>query len=123
MSGLNITITGALFILTIATGVWLSHAGKPLNIILVTIHKLIAVATAVFIGILINGVIKNIKTDVLIIILFVVTGLSIIALFATGAFLSQGKQPVNVALLVIHNVATLLGVAGASILIYFLLKK
>lgn len=45
------TIPGIVFLLTLASGFWLSRGGKPLNGVIFNIHKLIAlgavVATAV----------------------------------------------------------------------------
>ncbi len=45
-------ITLAVFFLAIfGSGYWLGHLGKPFNVILFTVHKLIALAAAVFIGV------------------------------------------------------------------------
>jgi hypothetical protein len=40
-----------LFLLTLVFGFWLSHAGKPYNGMLFNVHKLIALACVVFLGI------------------------------------------------------------------------
>jgi hypothetical protein len=43
----KIIICGLLFLLTLASGVWVSHSGKPINVVIFTIHKLIALATVI----------------------------------------------------------------------------
>ncbi len=44
----RIIVTGVLFGLTLAFGVWLSQAGKPYNPVLFNIHKLTALAAVIF---------------------------------------------------------------------------
>jgi hypothetical protein len=41
---------GVFFVAVFASGFWLSQTGRPLNDIILTIHKLISVAALVFLG-------------------------------------------------------------------------
>lgn len=96
-----------IFILTLAFGFWLSSAGKPYNGILFNVHKLIALATVIVTAIKILDIVKGVEIQFLPMILLVVTGLCIVALFATGALMSIGKLNFEVALTV-HWVAPIL---------------
>ena len=40
-------LPGIAFLLTTGTGIWLSQLGKPLNGVLFTVHKLVAVAAVI----------------------------------------------------------------------------
>ena len=80
-----------LFVLTIASAVWLSSSGKPLNTAIFNVHKLVALGLVVITAIQIYGLLKNVAAQPLIIILLVLAGLCVVALFATGALMSTGK--------------------------------
>ena len=111
--------TGFLFILTIGTGIWLSNSGKPLNTLIFTIHKLIALASAVFTAIFIINLLRNVKVETLLLALIVLSALFIIVLFVSGALLSTGK-PASKIILTIHAVVPILAVITLSLTIYLL---
>ena len=50
----KLVVAGILFLFTLISGVIVSHSSRPLNIGLVTLHKLIAVGTAVLVGMAVN---------------------------------------------------------------------
>jgi len=110
---------GIIFLLTLASGVWLSNSGKPLNTILFTLHKLIALAAVVVTAIQVYGILKNTEIQGLLVALMVLTGVCVLALFATGALMSQAK-PVRGILLTIHQVAPFLAVISMAVTIYLL---
>jgi hypothetical protein len=110
---------GIIFILTLAAGVWLSHSGRPLNTIIITIHKLIALAAVVVTAIQVYGLLKNTEIQTLLILLMTLTGLCVVALFATGALLSAVK-PVSDKLLTIHKAAPFLAVISMAATVYLL---
>lgn len=118
---LRIVVIGLLFLFTIVTGVWLSNSGKPLNTIIFTIHKLIALATVIFTAIVIHNLLNKVGIENGILILFMVTGLFVLTLFISGALLSFGK-PVNNILLTIHKVIPILTVIFTAVIIYLLVK-
>ena len=108
---------GILFLLTLVSGFWLSSAGKPLNNIIFTIHKLIALAVVITIIIQLYNLHKVTDVHTLILLLIVFTGLCVVTLFATGAFMSVGKMNYAV-LLTIHRVAPVLAVISMGAAIY-----
>lgn len=110
---------GIIFLLTLASGVWLSNSGKPLNTVLFNFHKLIALATVIITAIQIFEILKNTEIQVLLITLIIFTGLCVLALFISGALLGLGK-PVNNILIAIHKVAPFLAAISMAITIYLL---
>jgi hypothetical protein len=113
-------VAGLLLLFTLASGVWLSHAGKPLNMVIFTIHKLIALASVIIIVVNIYHLYRavDIRTPIaLAVIAF--TGLLFIALFITGALLSRGN-PLPEAVVRIHQVAPLLALIFSAVTMYLL---
>lgn len=49
--GLNYLNLGAFFLLIFLSGFWLSRAGKPHAMALVTVHKLIGLAAGIYLGV------------------------------------------------------------------------
>ncbi|HCS38771.1 MAG TPA: hypothetical protein DIW44_04200 [Anaerolineaceae bacterium] len=110
-----------LFVLTLAAGFWVSKTGKPYNTGTFTLHKLLALAAVVFVTIAITDVLKTTHAQPLVIVLVVLAGLSVIALFGTGALMSIQKTVSSIWLFV-HRVAPFL-LAGSSISAILLLIK
>lgn len=113
----KIILPGLLFLFTLGSGFWLSHSGKPLNSVIFTIHKLIALATVVFTVSLIYGLLKTIDPKIAVLTLMVVSGLLVVALFVTGALLSTGK-PANNLVLTTHKIAPYLAAIATAATIY-----
>lgn len=113
----NIITAGALYAASVALGIWLSRRGRPFAVWLSALHKLISLASAVFMALAVYGdqglFWKGAMPAVL-------SGLSlslVIELIVTGAILS-GKTP-NKVLKTVHAVSTVLVAAllgGALIL-------
>lgn len=100
-------IPAIVFVLTIASAVWLSSSGKPLNTAIFNAHKLIALGLVVIIAIQVYGLLKNVAVQPFIIGLLVLAGLCVVALFATGALMSIGKvtyEPMRI----VHIIAAVL---------------
>lgn len=111
-------LPGGLFILTLASGLWVSHSGRPLSTVLITLHKLIALGSVVTLGIQFGRLMK-IATPTLAVAMLAIAVVSALALFATGALLSQAR-PAALFILRIHQVAPLvLLVSIAASLILF----
>jgi hypothetical protein len=108
-----------IFLLTLAFGVWLSKIGKPLNTVIFTAHKLIALAAVIFTGITIYSLIKNLEIHFFIIALIIAVGLCIVALFASGTVLSLDMPTQNIPL-IIHRIAPLLAVVCMAMTIYLI---
>ena len=118
----KIIIIGLLFLFTIVSGVWLSNSGKPLNTIIFTIHKLIALAAVIFTAIVIHNLLNIVGVENVILILIMVTGLFVLTLFLSGALLSLGKT-VNDILLTIHKVITILTVISIAVIMYLFVSR
>jgi len=110
---------GGLFILSLASGAWLSHLGKPINILIVTIHKLISLGTVLFTGLAIYHLSRTADLSSSELSAIVVTGLLFLFLFITGALLSTGK-PVNKVISLIRKIAPLLSVISTAVTIFLL---
>lgn len=92
------------FLLTIVFGFWLSKLGKPYRGALFTIHKLLALGAVVAAGVQMFRNLERTGTQVTLIILLVVAVVCVIALFASGALMSQDKLDYNL-LRTIHRLA------------------
>jgi hypothetical protein len=112
-------IPGIALLLTLAFGLWVSNAGKPYNGILFNIHKLIALGAVVLAIIQLTQTLKGTDSLVLIIVLLVLAGLSVIALFATGALMSMEKLSYTLTL-TIHRVASVVIVLSMTPVVYLL---
>lgn len=110
-----------LFILTVAAGFWVSKTGKPYHTGIFTLHKLLALAAVVLAAIVIVGLLKTAPMQSVVIMLLVLAGLSVLALFATGALMSIQKTVAS-AWLLIHRVAPFV-LAGSSVSAILLLAK
>jgi len=110
---------GVLFVLTVASGIWVSRAGRPLNAAILTVHKLIALATVILLVFVIKGMSKGMPMTGVVITMIVVTAVFFLGLFATGVILSFDKL-VNKLILGIHAVMPLLAAASAFASVYLL---
>ena len=113
-------LPGIAFVLTLAFGFWVSHLGRPYNGLLFNVHKLIALGAVIATIVQLTKVLKNANALVLIIVLLVVAALCVIALFASGAFLSIGNVDYGL-MLTVHRIAPVLLVT-AMICIFITLK-
>lgn len=109
----KIALCGLLLLLTLVSGVWLSHSGKPFNGLIFTAHKLIALATVIFLGVYIYHRARALDPNTLVLSNIVVAGLLFLALFVSGALLSIGK-PAPAVILKIHQVAPLLALVSSA---------
>jgi len=82
---------GVAFVLTVFLGFWLNRLGKPYQVMLFNIHKLVALAGVVLLGL---GFIKQFETGPVqtpVIILMVSIAIMAIILFASGTLMSLDK--------------------------------
>ena len=110
---------GIVFLLTLVFGFWLNNSGKPYNGILFNIHKLIALGAVVATAMQIYNIFKVMGSQSPIVILVILAAICVVALFASGAFLSIGN--LNYQLMkTIHNIAPVLMVNAMALTIHFL---
>jgi hypothetical protein len=107
------------FLLTLASGLWLSRAGKPLNGILFTAHKLIALAAVIITVLRTYNALRSIESAAIFVALIILIGLCVVALFVTGALMSLNK-PGYSALRTIHNIAPFVAVIAGGAALYLL---
>lgn len=111
---------GLLYAVTIGGGFWLSHSGKPLNTLIFTIHKLVALAAVVVTAVLFWNLLKSVDTTAAILAVIIAWGLSVVALFVTGAVLS-GKVADKV-MLMVHRFTPVVWVIAAGAGFFILVK-
>lgn len=97
--------TGLLFLFVFLSGVWLSNSGKPLNVIILTIHKLIGLATAIFIAVTVYRVNQEAKLSTVALTASVITGLLFLSTIISGGLLSTGK-PMAEVISAVHKVGS-----------------
>jgi len=117
--GVGYATPGVAFLLTLVFGFWLGNKGKPYNGLLFNIHKLIALATVIITAMRIYSALKNTGTQALLMTLIVLTAICVIALFASGAFLSIGNLDYGM-MKRIHNIAPVLAIMTMGLTIYLL---
>ena len=100
---------GLFFLLIFLSGYWLSRSGKPYNVIVLTIHKLIAVAAFVLLVITMIRSNQGTALSTIELIAGVVTGLFFLSLIVTGGLLSSNKEMPAV-VLKLHQIAPYLTV-------------
>jgi hypothetical protein len=119
----KLVVAGILFLFTLISGVFLHHSSRPLSIGLVTIHKLIAVGTAVLVGMVVNQLYKTVDGKAFIEIgLMVISAFLLLALIATGAFLTREEMQLPEFVLNIHKVAPLLALISSTLTIFLLAR-
>jgi hypothetical protein len=112
---------GILFLLTLISGVIVSHSGRPLGVGLVTLHKLIAAGTIVLTGMAVHQLYKTTDGKLLVELgAIVITAILFLALIATGALLTREEMQLPESVLKIHQVAPLLALAFSTITVYLL---
>lgn len=110
-------IAGTLYLLSAAAGIWLSRRGRPLNMPLSALHKLLSLAAVVYIALLVfdgPGLFRKGSPQAVLGILALALAA---ALIATGAVLS-GKKPAR-ALKTAHAASAILAavfLGGALVL-------
>jgi chromate transport protein ChrA len=114
-------LPGIIFLFTLASGVWLSNAGKPYNNAIFTLHKLIALGAVVLAAIQMVKGFKTTGITPVTIGLSIITILAVIALFATGALMSLDKELYKV-WLIIHQIAPAVISITSAAIIYLLTK-
>ena len=79
------------FIVTVILGFWLGRLGKPYQEVLFNIHKLLALAAVVLVGLEFSHLFKSRDIHSELILLMILIALLVISLFASGALMSLDK--------------------------------
>jgi len=115
----KIILIGALFIIIIASGLWLSRMGRPLNTTVFSIHKIVSVGVFVWIVIMMYRFPKGLDLPQYYTIIFAVAGFSGFLVFISGVLLSFDKFE-NVFTTAIHKISAILLVISIAVSIYLL---
>jgi len=115
----KIMFFGLGFVITVLSGVLLSHAGRPLNGLIFTAHKLVAVGTIILAAVGIRDLYRAVDVQALYLALIVVVVLFFLALLASGALLSFDKLAAEV-ILRVHQLAPLLAGSFTAVALFLL---
>jgi hypothetical protein len=110
------------FLLIFLSGIWLSRSGRPLNVGISTIHKLIGLAAGIFLLVTIYQRNRPVPLNATEWIAIVVTGLCFLGTVASGGFLSSDK-PMSVALLRVHQIVPVLTLLSSGATLYLVLGR
>ncbi|MGD8732361.1 MAG: hypothetical protein PVH92_10805 [Anaerolineales bacterium] len=120
----KLVTAGVLFLLTIISGMILSRSNRPLNIGLVTVHKLIAAGAMVLLGMAINQLFKAADGRIRVELSFTTIGaISFLALIATGGLLTREEMQLPALVFDIHKLAPLLALSSCAVSVYLLTKS
>ena len=115
---MNITVraiaAGLLFLFVFLSGIWLSRTGRPLNVGISTLHKLVSLAAGIYLLVTIFQRNRLIPLGAAEWTAIVVTGVCTLGTVASGGFLSS-DQPRPVALLRVHQIMPVLTVLSAGV--------
>jgi len=106
--------------ITFLSGFWLSRAGKPYNGIALTIHKLISLAAAVLLAVIIHQVNQATALHTIEWIASTVTGLLFLGTVITGGLLSA-NNPMPRVIQRLHQITPYLTVLSTAVTLYLLL--
>jgi heme A synthase len=113
-------ITGVFFVCILLSGFWLHRLGRPVNTLVLTIHKLISVAAVVYLVINIYRIHQVTPLSPLAIAVSVVALVLFVVMIATGGLLSVEKQMPAV-VHTIHQFTPYLVILSSSAALYLLL--
>jgi len=115
-------VVGLFFLLIFLSGIWLSRTGRPLNVGISTLHKLISLAAGVFMLVTIHQRNQAISLNATEWIAIVITGLCFLVTVASGGFLSADK-PMPAAVLRVHQVGPVLAALSSAATLYLVLGR
>jgi len=117
----KIIVTGVLFVFVFLFGFWLSRSGRPINTLILTIHKLIALGTLILIGVTVYQVNQIAPLSTAVIAATVFTGVLFVITIITGGLLSLDK-PIS-AMSIVHKVGPFLTVASTIVTLVLLINQ
>ena len=107
---------GLFFLFIFLSGIWLSRSGKPLNGVILTIHKLIALAAGVLMIVTLYRMNQASALGATELAAVVVAGLCFAGAVVFGGLLSTGK-PAPAASLRLHQVLSVLTVTASAVML------
>lgn len=112
---------GAGFLVIILSGYWLSRSGKPYSTIVFTVHKLVALAAIVVLGVTVYRINRAGALSAVEVLATIVTGLFFLGTIATGGALSiPSDKAMPVIVHKLHQVTPYLTVLSTAVTLYLL---
>jgi len=118
----KLLFAGLFLLFIILSGIWLSRTGRPLSVLILTLHKLISLGTVVYLAITVYRIHQVAPLNPLQLGICVLTLVLFIALFATGGLLSTTKT-IPALVLTIHQITPFLVVLSTSAALYLVLFR
>jgi hypothetical protein len=118
----SVISTGLFFLLIFLSGFRLSRSGKPYSVVIFTIHKLIGMATGIFLVMTVYPIYQAFSFSPIEITAIVITVLFLVVTVAAGALLSIDK-PMPVVISVVHKVSPYLITLSTAVALYLLLSR
>ncbi|MBN1875271.1 MAG: hypothetical protein JXA33_13670 [Anaerolineae bacterium] len=117
----RIVVIVILFVLKLILGIWLTLTGKPYNGILVTIHKLISLATVIFIGVAVYRLREGVGLNTVELGAVIVTGVLFFAAIISGG-LASTETLAYPAIILIHRIVPFLSILATIVTLYLLMS-
>jgi hypothetical protein len=111
---------GLLFLLIFLSGFWLSRMDRPYPIIIFTLHKLIALGSVIFLGMMVYKIHQTAPLHSTQVAVVGVTILCLVAAIITGGLLSVEKDIPRI-VLQLHQVIPYLTVLSVGVTLYLVL--
>ena len=119
---IRILMASLLYVVILATGIWLSRAGRPHNQYLLAFHKLVSLGAAVYlaVGIYDQGTARGTAWGSGSLIVSLVTGALFLGTMITGGLLTIDDKPPAPLVRRLHQIGPLLTVLGTAVTLYLL---
>jgi uncharacterized membrane protein len=114
----SILIIAIVFLFILITGLWLKRKGSPYPSGMVNLHKFLSLGTFVFLIITVYPVQQEKGIYTLDWLYIIITLVSTIAAFTTGALLTRYNPPAKKFMNWLHSLSWLLVVVFAGIIVY-----
>jgi hypothetical protein len=116
---LKVVSTGLFFLFVFLFGFWLSNSGKPYNVVILTIHKLISLAALVFLAVTVCRMHQASALNSIELTACVATALLFVGTIIIGGLLSADK-PMPQVISTIHQLTPYLTVLSTAVTLYLL---
>jgi hypothetical protein len=114
----RLAVTGLLFLLKLATGYWLSRKGRPYNVGISTLHKIISLLVIASIALTVRYLRQGVGLSGAQVSALVVSGVLFLVAIGTGGVLSMDR-PAPAIVSIAHKVAPYLALVSSVASIYF----
>jgi len=115
-------IAGVFFVFIGLSGYWLSHEGRPIHVVLLTVHKLISVGAVVYLAMTLYRIHQAAPLGPAAIVASVVSLVLFIGLIATGGLLSTAKTMPEI-ISRLHHVMPYLALISTTAALYLTLVR